>query len=91
MARSFLFAGAQALLVSRWRLSDQAASLLTVEAMLAQREDPTLTKAAALQRAMHNVRTGRRQDGTELQDWTPDLADPFAWGPFELVADRNVP
>ncbi|QCI95803.1 CHAT domain-containing protein (plasmid) [Novosphingobium sp. EMRT-2] len=91
LARSFLFAGAQALLVSRWRLSDQAASLLTVEAMLAQREDPTLTKAAALQRAMHNVRTGRRQDGTELQDWTPDLADPFAWGPFELVADRNVP
>lgn len=89
LARSFLFAGAQALLVSHWRIVDRAAALLTVETLNAQRIDPSLTKAVALQRAMHAVRTGRRSDASAIEGWTDDLSDPAAWAPFTIIADRD--
>jgi CHAT domain-containing protein/tetratricopeptide (TPR) repeat protein len=86
LARAFLYAGARALLVSHWRVYDDATAALTVQTLAIQRANPKLTKAQALQRAMRVVRTGRRYDGTMLPGWRPEWAHPAYWAPFVLIA-----
>ena len=86
LARAFLYAGARALLVSHWRVYDEATAALTVQTLAIQRADPRLTKAQALQRAMRVVRTGRRPDGKALPGWKPEWAHPAYWAPFVLIA-----
>ena len=86
LARAFLYAGARALLVSHWRVYDDATAALTVQTLAIQRANPTITKAQALQRAMRVVRTGRRYDGTMLPGWRPEWAHPAYWAPFVLIA-----
>ncbi|PZQ65535.1 MAG: hypothetical protein DI570_01315 [Phenylobacterium zucineum] len=86
LARAFLYAGARALLVSHWRVFDDATAALTVETLAIQRSNPKLTKAQALQRAMRVVRTGRRPDNTALPGWRPEWAHPAYWAPFVVIA-----
>jgi len=86
LARAFLYAGAQALLVSHWRVFDDSTAALTVRTLALQRANPRFTKAEALQRAMHEVRTGRRADGSPLPGWTPEWAHPAYWAPFVLIS-----
>ena len=85
LARAFLYAGAKALLASHWSVLDDATEALMIETLAAQRADPTLNGAQALQRAMASVRTGRRPDGAPIPGWQPYWAHPAAWAPFVLI------
>lgn len=88
LARSFLYAGASALLASHWRVSDEATAALTVET-LSGRSEGGLTRAQALQRAMKAVRTGKRADGTAVPGWNESWAHPAAWGAFAVISNED--
>lgn len=88
LARSFLYAGASALLASNWRVSDEATAALTVET-LSGRSEGGLTRAEALQRAMRAVRTGKRADGTPIAGWNESWAHPAAWGAFTVISNED--
>ncbi|TAJ74841.1 MAG: tetratricopeptide repeat protein [Phenylobacterium sp.] len=85
LARAFLYAGARALLVSHWRVFDDATAALTVQTLAIQKANPRLSKAQALQQAMRTVRTGRRPDGSALPGWRPEWAHPAYWAPFVVI------
>lgn len=86
LARAFLYAGARALLVSHWRVFDDATAALTVQTLAIQKANPRLSKAQALQKAMRTVRTGHRPDGSPLPGWRPEWAHPAYWAPFVVIA-----
>ena len=85
LARSFLYAGAENLLASHWRVADDATAALTVEAL----GNKTATPATALATAMEAVRTGKRADGSPVDGWKPHWAHPASWAPFTLVTNRD--
>ncbi len=89
LARSFLYAGADALLASRWRVGDKVTAALTVETLVNAKRNPKAGKAAAFQSAMRAIRTGKREDGSAVEGWSSDWAHPAAWAPFTLIATRN--
>ena len=86
LARSFLYAGADALLASRWRVDDKVTAALTVETLRSAKRNPGAGKARALQSAMRAIRAGKREDGSAVEGWTSDWAHPAAWAPFTLIA-----
>lgn len=86
LAKSFLYAGARALLASHWRVQDDVTSTLTVQTLAIHAADPGLSKAQALQLAMRAVRTGRLPNGRRLAGWRREWAHPGAWAPFTLVS-----
>ncbi|MET0376760.1 MAG: CHAT domain-containing tetratricopeptide repeat protein [Rhizorhabdus sp.] len=83
LGRAFLYAGAGSLLASRWRVADDPTAALTVETLAARQAG--MSRAAALQRAMITVRTGRRPDGSTLPGWQESWAHPAAWAPFTVI------
>ncbi len=89
LARGFLYAGADALLASHWRVSDDATAVLTVETLLARRNDPKLSRAQALQQGMTAVRSGKRADGSPVAGWKAAWAHPSAWAAFTNIANRD--
>ena len=89
LSRSFLYAGARALLASHWRVADDSASILTVETMRLRQANPGLTRAQALQEAMHAIRTGVRTDGSALPGWFDSFSHPADWAPFTLIANSD--
>ncbi len=88
LARSFLYAGANALLASHWRVSDDATARLTVET-LRERSTGGKSRAAALQTAMKSIRTGTNADGTKLANWDQAWAHPQAWGGFMVISSSD--
>jgi CHAT domain-containing protein len=88
LARSFLYAGASALLASHWRVSDDATARLTVET-LSGRSGGGLSRAESLQRAMKTVRTGKRADGSALSGWDDGWAHPSYWGGFTVISNSG--
>ena len=85
LARSFLYAGADNLLASHWRVADDATAALTVEAL----GNKDATPATALAMAMEAVRTGKHADGSAVDGWQPHWAHPASWAPFTLVTNRD--
>jgi CHAT domain-containing protein/Flp pilus assembly protein TadD len=90
LASAFLYAGADALLASHWRVEDDVTAALTVETLKSWSGDPHLTRAEALQRALRAVRTGERADGSKLAGWNENWAHPGSWAPFSLIAGRDA-
>lgn len=89
LARGFLYAGADALLASHWRVSDEATAVLTVETLMARRQKPGLTRAQALQIGMRTVRSGKDADGKPVAGWRPGWSHPAAWAAFTNIANRD--
>ncbi|WP_380782704.1 tetratricopeptide repeat protein [Sphingomonas sp. R86520] len=85
LSRSFIYAGAHALLASHWRVSDGSTAVLTVEAMR-EREQRRLGRAEALQMAMRTVRSGRRSDGSPVLGWSDKWLHPSYWAAFTVVS-----
>lgn len=83
LARAFFFAGAESLLASHWPVRDDVAARLTVRMVELTRDDPSLSRAQALQAAMREIRSDASQDSAD-----DTLAHPNAWAPFTLIGDR---
>ncbi|HRE35662.1 MAG TPA: CHAT domain-containing protein, partial [Sphingopyxis terrae] len=62
LARAFFFAGAESLLASHWPVRDDVASVLTVRLFELMQQNPGLSRAEALQRAMRDIRNDPRAD-----------------------------
>ncbi len=75
LARAFFYAGARNLLVSHWPVRDDVAPIITTATIKAQQDDPTITRAQALQTAIGKVRE------------EPGWEHPSIWAPFTLVGD----
>lgn len=86
LGRSFLYAGADALVASHWRVSDDATAALIINMQAAA----NLTPARALQAAMRAVRTGRNGDGSPIPLYQPSWAHPAAWAPFTIITNRDM-
>ena len=78
LARAFLYAGARSLLVSHWRVRDDAALRLTTRAVNAWQADTS--QAGALRVAMRALMMDATLDGTELS-----FAHPAAWAAFTVI------
>lgn len=78
LAKSFIYAGARALLVSHWPVASSAAVTLTSQIFDARAKDATLGKAEALRRSMIAL-IGDEKD--------PLNAYPAVWAPFIVVGD----
>jgi CHAT domain-containing protein/Tfp pilus assembly protein PilF len=74
LSRSFIYAGAPAVVVSLWSVSDQSTSLL-IQRFYENLVDENLSKAEALQQARISL----------LKD--EQYAHPFFWAPFVLSGD----
>ncbi len=83
LARAFFYAGARAMLASHWPVRDDVGAKLTVRTVALRREQPTLSRAEAFQRAMKEIRDDPTHDATLT--W----AHPNAWAPFTLVGDAR--
>ena len=81
MARSFLYAGARALLVSHWEVGSQAAVKLTTRAFAELRNKPRLGRAEALRLSMRALIDA----GTAVE------AHPSQWAPFVLLGEGAAP
>ena len=79
LSRAFFFAGARSLVVSHWRVRDDVGARLIPSMLLAQRKDPTISKAEALRRASLEI----------LDDPAPRNAFPFSWAPFVLIGEPD--
>lgn len=89
LARSFLYAGASALLASHWRVADDATAALTVETLNLRQGNSGLSRAQALKTAMRTVRTGKRADGSALPGWSDTWSHPGWWAPFTVIANED--
>lgn len=77
LARAFFYAGTKSLIVSHWPVDDEAAMQLTT-VTAESLANPSMTRAKALQAAMHRI----------MMDKSNDLfAHPSAWAPLMLVGD----
>ena len=79
LTRAFFFAGARSLVVSHWGVRDDIGARLIPSILLAQRDDPTLSKAEALRQSSLAI----------LDDQNPRDAFPYSWAPFVLIGDAG--
>lgn len=85
LARAFFRAGASALFVSHWRVSDETTSRFVPLIFGNQEAGVTISKAKAVQRAMLSLIEDTSRDAQ--RDRT--LAHPRVWAPFTLVGDPS--
>lgn len=83
LARAFFHAGANSLLVSHWRVRDDAAEIIVTETFRLQSEQG-LGKAQALRQAMLKLLADTSRDATAAA-----FAMPQAWAPFTLVGEAQ--
>ncbi|MGH7276828.1 MAG: CHAT domain-containing protein, partial [Candidatus Rokuibacteriota bacterium] len=87
LGRAFFYAGARALLVSNWPVETTSARMLTTALFKRQVEQPTLTRARALQQTLNWMidEGGITDPATGKQVFS--FAHPIFWAPFALVGD----
>lgn len=78
LAKSFLYAGARALLVSHWPVISSATTRLITDTFKLQADKPALGKSGALRQAMLNMINDEEN---------PEYAHPAFWAPFVVVGD----
>ena len=86
LGRAFFYAGTRALLVSNWPVETTSAKALTTDLFRRQAEDPGLTRAEALRRAMLALLDGPGHVNAEGKT-VFSYAHPIFWAPFTLVGD----
>jgi CHAT domain-containing protein len=79
LARAFFYAGARALMVTHWSVSDQVAAYLVADTLARMRASPALGVSGALQAAQLAMLA---QAGKSLP---AELAHPFFWAPFAVI------
>lgn len=84
LSRAFFYAGARTLLVSHWRVRDDAAMRLVTGTFRERQQNPGLNKAQALRESMLKLMNDK-----SLDDGRSTYADPSAWAPFVLVGDDD--
>lgn len=82
LTRAFFYAGAKNVLVSHWPLLDEAAPRLTVRLLELMKNDPQISGAQALKKAMKEVRDDRSHDANG-ETW----AHPAVWAAFSIIGD----
>jgi CHAT domain-containing protein/tetratricopeptide (TPR) repeat protein len=92
LARAFFHAGARSLLVSHWRVEDEATQALITGTLQAQQGNPSISKAQALRQASLAVMRGDDLvrpglDTAELNDLRVRRGHPAAWAAFTLVGE----
>lgn len=85
LGRGFFYAGTRALLVTHWPVETVSAKRLVVGVFEAQAADPTLSRAAALQRSMLRLMEESGADG----NFRFRYAHPLFWAPYALVGDGD--
>ncbi|HEY5071754.1 MAG TPA: CHAT domain-containing tetratricopeptide repeat protein [Caulobacteraceae bacterium] len=85
LARAFFYAGARSLLVSHWRVRDDAAQRIVTETFRLRKADPKLSKAKALRRSMLTLMDDPAEDDNPGQTF----ANPQAWAPFIVVGEAE--
>ena len=85
LGSAFFYAGTRALLVSNWPVETTSAKMLTTDLFRRQADDPGLTRAQALRRAMVGLIDGEgfRDSGQVVFTY----AHPLFWAPFSLIGD----
>ncbi|MFQ6118448.1 MAG: CHAT domain-containing protein [Methanosarcinales archaeon] len=82
LTRSFLYAGAESLVVSLWKVEDESTSYLMSEFYKNMREKG-LSKVEALRQAkLSLIKKEKKIEGTNFS-----YSHPFFWAPFILVGD----
>ena len=84
LARAFFFAGARALMVSHWDVSDQVAPYLIADTLARMRADPGIGAAAALRNAQLAM---LQEAGHGL---SAEVAHPFFWAPFAVIGEGGA-
>ena len=86
LGRAFFYAGTRALLVSNWPVETTSVKALTTDIFRRQAEDPSLSRAQALRRAMLGLMDGPGY--VDDQGRTVfSYAHPIFWAPFTLIGD----
>ena len=80
LARSFIYSGARALLVSHWSVYEQAAVKLSTQAFDELRMAPSIGRAEAMRRSMASILT--TGSGRETH--------PSYWAPFTVVGEGGA-
>lgn len=75
LARGFFYAGSRSLLVTHWSVESDSAMLLTTETFKAYKDNPTLTRSEALQKARLSVMADKK------------YSHPAFWAPYVLVGE----
>lgn len=78
LAQAFFYSGTRSILLSHWSVRDDAAAKITTGTISRLKDDPSLTRAEALQQSMIALMNGSSQ---------ADESHPRVWAPFALLGD----
>ncbi len=84
LARAFFYAGARAMLVTHWSISDQSSAFLVVDTLHRYAEGKTGGLTQALADAQRNMLD---EAGTNLP---ANFSHPFYWAAFALIGDGSA-
>jgi CHAT domain-containing protein len=87
LGKAFFYAGTRAVLLSNWPVETTSARLWTTDIFKRQADDPTLTRAEAMRRAMMGLGDGGGFKDPASGKIVFSYAHPIFWAPFSLVGD----
>jgi CHAT domain-containing protein/Tfp pilus assembly protein PilF len=85
LARAFLYAGARSLVVSHWPVADDATAKLMTVLFAVAKDEPNLSHAEAMQKAMLWLINSGEQNAAGIPE-----AHPALWAPFIVVGEPQA-